>query len=152
MFFVLSKTVALLLVPSNFFIALGVVGLVLMATRWRRAGAVMASTSILLLAIAGFSPLGAMLGQPLENRFPPWDQSRSAPDGIIVLGGEISPKLSRERGEPVFPGEGARIVAMAKLAKSYPNARIVYSGGDASLMGNEAPETDFVYPLLDGLG
>jgi uncharacterized SAM-binding protein YcdF (DUF218 family) len=41
---------------------------------------------------------------------------------------------------------------MAKLAKAYPNARIVYSGGDASLMGNEAPETDFVYPLLDGLG
>lgn len=152
MFFVLSKTVTLLLTPSNLLIALGLIGLVLMTTRWRRAGAVMASASIVLLVVLGFSPLGAMLTQVLENRFPPWDQSRGAPDGIIVLGGEISPRLSRERGEPVFPGEGARIVAMAKLAKSYPNARIVYSGGDASLLGNEAPETDFLYALLDGLG
>src|SRR5215831_9247572 len=152
MFFVLSKTVTLLLMPSNLLIVLGLIGLVLMATRWRRAGAVMASASIVLLAVAGFSPLGTVLGQALENRFPPWDQSRGAPDGIVVLGGEISPRLSRERGEPVFPGEGARIVAMAKLAKSYPNARIVYSGGDASLLGNESSETDFLYALLDGFG
>src|SRR5262249_23753021 len=127
-------------------------GVVLMATRWRRGGIAMASASIVLLAGAGFSPLRTALSQTLENRFPPWDQSRGAPDGIIVLGGGISPRLSRERREPGVPGGCSRIVAMAKLAKAYPNARIVYSGGDASLMGNEAPETDFVYPLLDGLG
>jgi uncharacterized SAM-binding protein YcdF (DUF218 family) len=41
---------------------------------------------------------------------------------------------------------------MAKLARAYPNARLVYSGGDASLFGNQTPEADFVYPLLDSLG
>ena len=41
---------------------------------------------------------------------------------------------------------------MAKLARDYPNARIVYSGGDASLFGNGVRETDFVYPALESLG
>jgi uncharacterized SAM-binding protein YcdF (DUF218 family) len=39
-----------------------------------------------------------------------------------------------------------------KLARAYPRARIVYSGGDASLMGSEAPEADFIHPLLDSFG
>jgi len=38
MFFILSKSVAFLLLPSNFLIILGLAGLLLMATRWRRAG------------------------------------------------------------------------------------------------------------------
>ena len=41
---------------------------------------------------------------------------------------------------------------MAKLARAYPGARIVYSGGDASLLGNRLPEANFVTPLLDRLG
>ena len=152
MFFILSKTIAFLILPSNLLIALGLVGLALMATRWRRLGAGMAMTSLLLLAAVGFSPLGGLLTHALENRFPPWDPARGTPDGIVVLGGEISPKLSRGRGEPALGGEGARIVAMAKLARTYPDARIVYSGGDASLLGNQAPEANFIYPLLDSFG
>ena len=38
MFFILSKTLALLLLPSNFLIAIGIVGVALLLTRWRRAG------------------------------------------------------------------------------------------------------------------
>jgi uncharacterized SAM-binding protein YcdF (DUF218 family) len=152
MFFILSKTVALLILPSNLLIVLGLAGLALMATRWRRAGACMVAASLTLLAVIGFSPLGGLLTQLLENRFPPWDPARGAPDGIVVLGGEISPRLSRERGEPVVSGEAGRIVAMVKLARLYPNARIIYSGGDASLLGNQLPEANFVYPLLDSLG
>ena len=55
-------------------------------------------------------------------------------------------------GEPVFNGSASRMLAMAKLARDYPNARIVYSGGDASLFGNGVRETDFVYPALESLG
>jgi uncharacterized SAM-binding protein YcdF (DUF218 family) len=149
MFFILSKTVAFLILPSNLLIALGLAGLVLMATRWRRMGTRMAMASLLLLAAIGFSPLGGLLTHALENRFPPWDPARGTPDGIVVLGGEISPRLSRERGEPVAAGAAGRIIAIAKLAKVYPNARIVYSGGDASLLGNQAPEANFIYPLFD---
>ena len=64
----------------------------------------------------------------------------------------VRPRLSRDFDEPVVGGDGGRILAMAKLARAYPDARIVYSGGDASLLGNQPPETDFVHRLLDSLG
>lgn len=152
MFFILSKAVAFLLMPSNLLIALGLAGTLLMATRRKRAAICMMLASLFLLAIAGFLPVGALLAQALESRFPPWDKSRGAPSGIIVLGGEIEPLLSREHGALVVGGEGGRLIAMGQLAHAYPTTRIVYSGGDASLFGNKPAEADFVYPLLDGLG
>lgn len=152
MFFVVSKTAVFLLLPSNILILIGVSGLVLMATRFARAGRRMALVSLALLALAGFLPLGAVLSHKLESRFPPWDASRGAPDGIVVLGGAIIPALSLDYAPPAVGSEAARIIAIAKLARDYPNARIVYSAGDASVMGNEAPEANFLYPLLDSLG
>ena len=152
MFFILSKTVAFLILPSNLLIALGLAGLVLMTTRWQRVGGRMAAASLILLTLIGFSPLGGLLTHVLEDRFPPWNPARGAPVGIVILGGEISPKLSRERGEPALGGEGARIVAMAKLARAYPDARIVYSGGDASLLSSQSSEANYVHPLLDSFG
>ncbi len=152
MFFVLSKTVAFLLLPSNLMILLGLAGLALMATRRKRTGTCMAAASLVLLAAAAFLPVGGLLIHTLESRFPPWDASHGAPDGIVVLGGAIASELSREYGEPVVGGDGSRIFALAKLARAYPSARIVYSGGDASLAGDLPPEASFVYPLLDSFG
>jgi uncharacterized SAM-binding protein YcdF (DUF218 family) len=152
MFFTLSKTAAFLLLPSNFLIALGLIGCLLMATRFRRAGVRLSIGSFVLLGLLGFSPAGALLAHKLESRFPPWDFSRGAPDGIVVLGGAINPILSRVYGEVMVNEDAGRVVAIAKLARAYPNARIVYSGGDASLLADEASETDYVYPLLDYFG
>ncbi len=44
------------------------------------------------------------------------------------------------------------MIAIATLAKAYPNARIVYAGGDASLLASEPAEANYLYPLLDSLG
>jgi len=52
----------------------------------------------------------------------------------------------------VVVSDGARIVAMLKLARAYPDARIVYSGGDASLFINRTPEASHVSSLLDSFG
>jgi uncharacterized SAM-binding protein YcdF (DUF218 family) len=85
-FFFLSKTLGIMLLPVNFLIGAGVLGAILLATRWKSLGRKLVIASLLLLAICGFSPLGNLLLYPLEQRFPPWDASRGAPDGIIVLG------------------------------------------------------------------
>jgi uncharacterized SAM-binding protein YcdF (DUF218 family) len=151
MFFILSKTVAFLFFPSNLLILLGLAGVALAAAGRKRLGTRVAAASLILLAAAGFVPVGSLLTHTLESRFPPWDASRGAPDGIVVLGGAIASDLSREYGAPVVGGDGNRIFALAKLARAYPSARIVYSGGDASLLGDQPPESSFVYPLLDDL-
>jgi uncharacterized SAM-binding protein YcdF (DUF218 family) len=152
MFFLLSKSIAFLLVPSNILIGLGLAGVVLLATRKRRAGATMVLVSIIFLAIAGCWPTGIWLTHTLESRFPPWNASAGAPDGIVILGGAIGSRRRRDSNEPVIVGDGGRIFAMAKLARAYPDARLVYSGGDASLLGDQPPETDFARQMLDSLG
>jgi uncharacterized SAM-binding protein YcdF (DUF218 family) len=152
MFFVLSKTASFLLLPSNLLLALGLIGLVLIATRWRRLGKWLTGISLVLLLVVGFLPVGALLQHALESRFPPWDPSRGAPDGIVVLGGALDGVMSRERGVPALGGNAERITVIGKLARDYPDARIVYSGGDASLLGDGAAEADFLYPLLDSFG
>ena|SRR5215510_2532672 len=152
MFFLLSKSVAFLLLPSNLLIGLAIVGAVLLATGKSRAGTGLILASIILLAVAGWWPTGNLLIHVLESRFPPWNPNRGTPDGIVVLGGAVNSSLSREFGEPVIGGDGNRIVALGKLARVFPNARIVYSGGDASLLGNQPPEAEFVYQVLDSLG
>lgn len=108
--------------------------------------------AVVLLAIVVLLPVGNFLVHGLENRFPKWDASRGVPDGVIVLGNAISPELSSAVGEPVFSGNGSRMLAMGKLARDYPSARIVYSGVDGRLSGNGIREADFIYPTLDNLG
>ena len=152
MFFILSKTAAFFLLPSNLLITLGLIGLVLLVTRFNRAGIRCVIASLFLLALAGFSPLGGMLGQALESRFPPWDAARGAPDGIVVLGGGIASQLSQAYGEPVVSSDAGRIVAIAKLARAYPNARIVYAGGEGSLFPKGTSEGQYLYQLLDSFG
>jgi uncharacterized SAM-binding protein YcdF (DUF218 family) len=152
MFFILSKTFSFLTLPSNVLMTLGLMGVVLMATRFKRAGGRLVIASLVLLALAGFSPLGRVLTSALESRFPPWDPSRGPPDGIVVLGGTIAPELSRDYRDTVILSDAGRIIAIAKLARAYPNARMVYSGGDASLFANGLPEANYLYPVLDSFG
>jgi uncharacterized SAM-binding protein YcdF (DUF218 family) len=152
-FFVLSKTLGTMLLPINFLIGLGVLGAILLLTRYARLGRGLLVASVVLLALCGFSPIGRLLILPLEQQFSPWDASRGAPDGIVVLGGSIDPDLSAARGRTVMPRAADRIVAAAELARRYPNARIVFSGGNANLlMDDSAKEADFALAAFEELG
>ena len=152
MFFVLSKTLGVMLLPTNFMIGIGFAGAMLQASRWARLGRRLMVGSALALAICGFSPLGNWLLYPLEQRFPPWDAARGAPDGIVVLGGAIDADLSASHGVPVFTRAVDRMIAAAALARRYPNARIVFSGGSANLLSNDAKEADYAVAVFEGLG
>jgi uncharacterized SAM-binding protein YcdF (DUF218 family) len=152
-FFLLSKTLGTMLLPVNLLIGVGVLGAILLWTRWAVLGRRLMAFSVLLLALCGFSPLGRLLILPLEQRFPPWDPSRGAPDGIVVLGGAIEPDLSAALGRPVLGRSGDRMVATAVLAHQYPNARIVFSGGNANLVGDDsAKEADYALTMLEDFG
>jgi uncharacterized SAM-binding protein YcdF (DUF218 family) len=151
-FFVLSKTLGVALLPTNFLIGLGLVGVVLLLTRFSPAGRKLLVVAALGLAICGFSPLGNWLLYPLESRFPPWDASEGAPDGIIVLGGPIDPDVSAARKVPVIRNAPDRIVTAAILARKYPSARIIFTGGNADLRSNDAREADYAGDIFERLG
>ena len=141
-----------MLLPINFLIGLGLLGAVLLATRAVLLGRRLLVASILLLAVFGFTPLGNLLLYPLEQRFPPWDATRGAPDGIIVLGGPVDPDLSVAHHTPVVTSSADRMITAAALARRYPNARLVYTGGSARLFSNDAKEADYASGIFESLG
>ena len=51
MFFVVSKTLGIVLLPTNFMIELGLIGVILLATRWRRLGRGLIIVALVLLAV-----------------------------------------------------------------------------------------------------
>ena len=152
MFFLLSKTAGFFALPSNLFMSIGIVGLVLLCTRFVRFASWLVVTSLVLFAVVGLSPLGYALLLPLEQRFPPWDPSRGPPDGIVVLGGSILPDVSAARGVVKLDDAAERITATVELARRYPNARIIFSGGSAALMFDQPPEAPFAVKELEALG
>jgi uncharacterized SAM-binding protein YcdF (DUF218 family) len=153
LFFALSKTLGVMLFPTNLLIGIGIVGLILLLTRFAALGRKLVIAAVILLAICGFSPLGNLVLYPLEARFPPWDGTRGAPDGIVVLGGPIDADLSAARGVAVFNHSVDRIIATASLARRYPNARIVFSGGSPNLVSDDAArEADYASAVFESFG
>jgi uncharacterized SAM-binding protein YcdF (DUF218 family) len=152
MFFILSKILNFFALPSDDAVALVALGVILLFTRFKRAGRALATLGLILLLVAGFTPLGNALILPLEQRFPPWDASHGPPTGIVVLGGAISPEVSAARGMPALNDSAERITATAALARQYPQARIIFSGGNARLVLKGGNEADYAVDLFASLG
>jgi uncharacterized SAM-binding protein YcdF (DUF218 family) len=152
MFFPLSKILGFFAIPSNLVISIGLIGLLLLPTRFARAGRALAFASLIVLAILGLSPVGNALMIPLEDRFPRWEATRGAPDGIIVLGGAISPDVSAARDEVALNEAAERLTVAVELARRYPTARIVFSGGSGALIYDEGAEAPFALRMLENLG
>ena len=113
MFFILSKTVGFVLLPSNFLLLLALAGTVLLATRWRRAGLRMVIGAVVLLAMVGLLPVGTFLIHGLENRFPQWDAARGTPDAVIArLNKELVRIIRTPDIRARLAGQGAEVVTM----------------------------------------
>ena len=152
MFFILAKILGFFAVPSNILVSLGLAGILLMATRFARAGRRLAVSSVILIALFGLSPLGNAIILPLEERFPPWDASRGAPAGIVVLGGALDTVVSPARGEVALNEAAERMTAVAELARRFPDARIVFTGGSGRIIYDGAPESELAARLFDSFG
>jgi uncharacterized SAM-binding protein YcdF (DUF218 family) len=109
-------------------------------------------TSLVLLVLFGLSPLGNALMLPLEERFPPWDASHGAPDGVIVLGGVIAEDVSAARGAVALNESAERVTVAAELARRYPKLRIIFSGGTNALLFDKGAEAGFAVRQLEDLG
>ncbi|TLG78940.1 YdcF family protein [Methylocystis sp. B8] len=144
MFFTVSKIFELFLAPVHLFIFLAIVGAILLFTRWKTWGRAFSAVSALALLLMAFGPLGGFLAAPLEARFPPPPDNMPPPDGVIVLGGAIDERLSADRGRPTLIDAAERLTAPIALKRKYPNARLIFTGGSAALLGSPYSEADAV--------
>lgn len=152
MFFTLSKVLWILTDPGNLLLILLVLGAVLLWSPWRRMGRRLVSlTALVMLALAVF-PVGAYVLQSLENRFPPPKELPEQVGGIVVLGGMIDQIVSKKRGQPSINGAAERLTEFAVLARRYPDAKLIFTGGSGKLTAQDVKEADAVKPFLEALG
>jgi uncharacterized SAM-binding protein YcdF (DUF218 family) len=152
MFFVLSKTLGILTVPSHVITLLAIGGVILLRTRFAGAGRRLLGASLALVVLLGFLPAGTVLLLLLEQRFPPGVSSGAPPAGIIVLGGAIDPERSAARGMVSLNESAERVTEIAALARRFPDARIVFTGGSANLVFAGPPESAFMLDLVESFG
>ena len=116
--YVVSKAFWLVAQPAHLLILLLTLAAVLSCTRWHRLGVALAAFVVLLALIVTVLPVGSWLLSPLENRFPPpLRQMPGHVDGIIMLGGDES-------------------IAFTDLARRYPKAKLVFTGGGPNGQGS----------------
>jgi uncharacterized SAM-binding protein YcdF (DUF218 family) len=152
MFFVLSKMLAFLAIPSNIVLGIGILGMLLLLTRFRRAGVRLMVACLLIILLVGLVPIGRGLIAALENRFPPGNEAGAEITGIIVLGGPIDSRMSVARGMLSVGGDVERLIEGAALARRHPAAKLVFTGGNPSLFHNDPPESFFAVKLFEQLG
>src|SRR3954447_2038612 len=152
MFFVLSKVLGFITVPSNAIFLIGALGVVLLLTGRGRAGKRTLVLAILLLLLFGYSPAGNVLLLTLSERFPAWQFDGREPDGIVVLGGPIDSEASAARNALETDSSAERLLGMLELARRVPRARIVFSGGSGNLVMNSVAEAPLAGQLLARFG
>jgi uncharacterized SAM-binding protein YcdF (DUF218 family) len=152
MIFLVSKLFWLVARPGNLLcliLALGV--LRLWTSRRRRGGALVALASLGFIAVLVL-PVSDWAIAPLEQRFAPPAPMPERIDGIILLGGAVDPEMTRAHGQTALNEAAARVTETLALARRYPAARIVLSGGNGGLGGGSLSEAAATATLLEAVG
>ena len=153
MFFVLSKLLWALVAPGNAILLLLALACLLLVRRHVVWGRRLAVAAALALFVGGALPLGNILLLSLENRFPvPALDDGLQPEGIIVLGGAIDQVIGRARGGVAITESATRLTEGAILARRYPKARLIYTGGSNALVAEIGSEADDAKRLWVDLG
>ena len=152
MYFFWSKVLWELLDFEGILFTALVIGVGLMWLRWYRVARWLLTLSVLATICLSVLPIGSWLLSTLENRFPTMNEMPEDVDGIIILGGSISPGLSQMRGQPQVSGDAERLFAAVELANLYPAARVLFTGGSGSLANQALLEAPIAAQILGSLG
>jgi uncharacterized SAM-binding protein YcdF (DUF218 family) len=152
MFFYASKILGALLWPSSIVILVLVAGAALsLFERGHAWGRRLTIGGVSLLLALGLSPIGNWLMLPLEQRF-----ARGALPaelaGIIMLGGFEVAGISRERRQLSLNEGAERLTEAVLAARERPTAKVVFTGGDGSLIGSDGSAVEPIAAFLEALG
>jgi len=138
--------------PSNILLVLLCLGAVLLWTRWRRAARWIITGSALAAFALATLPMATWPIVVLENRFQASPELPAKVNGIISLGGIVNQFISAARGQTSVGPGAERLTEFALLARRYPTAKLVFTGGSGNPFKQELKEADYLRPFLDKLG
>lgn len=149
--FLLSKLLWALLRPNTLALALAVLGAALL-WRGRRFGRWPLALGLGWYVTVFALPVAALLILPLEERFPRPAALPGPVAGIVVVGGAVEQQLTEAHGIPALNGAAERMTETVALALRHPAARVVFTGGSASIVPGGPTEADTARLLFESLG
>ena len=153
LFFYSAKIIWLFISPAHLFLLLLLFSLLLLLYNKRRSGLFLLTIlSLCAVFLTFFSP-GDWLLHRLETQFTHNPSLPQKIDGIIVLGGAVLPQRSIEWQQLETNHAHERLSAFIALARQYPKARLVFTGGNGSLQADQPSEASQVldYFLQSGI-
>lgn len=149
--YIISKILWFPARPGHFALLVGAIGLA-MVWRGRRFGRwlILACLAFFFVLIA--TPISQFILLPLEDRFPRPAEAPAHVDGIVVLGGAVDQNITEARGIPAINGAAERMTETVALARRFPEARIVFTGGQGSLVHGGLTEADVARLFFENLG
>ncbi len=146
MLFAFSKIGWLFATPSSvLFLA------VLAGAALRRRGRRLLWAALAIIAAVAIVPVGGLALARLEATFPPLS-SPARLDGILVIGGAIDARDFDEWPASGFTLAFGRLYEAARLAKAYPQARLIDIGGPTPKEPGRRAEADAAAEVLVALG
>jgi len=133
--FLASKLFWLLAQPLSLVFVCLIVAILLDAAGLERTRGFFSAVAVTLLFLTLFTTSGSYLLQALENRFPRPQNPPASVTCIVILGGAFENEVMAARGGMEFNQSADRFVEGLRLARLYPDARILVSGGDGSFSG-----------------
>lgn len=154
MLFTASKILWSLLQPTKAWLILVFVGVVLLYTPRATLGRLLLSGAVILALLTIFLPVHSWIAAPLEQRFPRLQTLPDTVSGIIVLGGGVDQLLTEAHQQPSLNYAAERMTEAVALARLYPEARLVFTGGSAVVndSDNSLKEADVAERLFLALG
>lgn len=151
--FVAAKILTLLTQPLTWVVALLIASLLL---RNRPAsGRQLVIASVALLLLMGWQPLPHWLIRQMETQYaeiPPGVDLRSFV-GVVVLGGASEEGyIAQAHSQPLLNNAAERMTAPIAMLRGNPHLRIVFTGGEGTLLGSGPSEAERVRPFFIAMG
>jgi uncharacterized SAM-binding protein YcdF (DUF218 family) len=144
LFFYSSKIIWFLISPSHLYLYLLSICILLLFTRYRKSARKILCVMLLFIWVVALFPVGSWMFYPLETRFQHNPKLPKTVDGIIVLGGSVSPSMSQYWQQLETNQYHERLTTFIQLAKTYPEAKLLFTGGSAAIKDNQPTEAEFV--------
>ena len=149
LFFLTSKIVWLLISPDSLLVLLILTTLVFLYIGKLKIAKMLLTVTSTLLIIVAFFPVGEWLLYPLESHFHTQPTLPEKVDGIIVLSGAEATELSHIWGQVELGAAAERDLSFLTLARQFPKAKLVFTGGTGSLSKQEYKAADVAKKLFE---
>jgi uncharacterized SAM-binding protein YcdF (DUF218 family) len=109
-------------------IALILIGATLLWLQKKKSGRRFVFIGTFGLVFLGITPVGVMMLEGLENRFPMVHQIPQDAKGMILLGGYADIMVSKARGETAYNLTAGKLIKFIEVARAYPHLKLIFTG------------------------